>query len=70
MFLNLMIGSTAIFSMKTAGLVWLLVGYLKFNEGKLAATAASPVAEPATVDNGGVLDPGYQPAMAADIRPA
>lgn len=33
MFLNLMIGSTAIFSMKTAGLVWLLVGFLKFNEG-------------------------------------
>ncbi|NLR98576.1 hypothetical protein HGP17_17295 [Rhizobium sp. P38BS-XIX] len=33
LFLNLMIGSTAIFSMKTAGLVWLLVGFLKFNEG-------------------------------------
>ncbi|MFS2152202.1 hypothetical protein [Rhizobium sp. Rhizsp42] len=38
MFLNLMIGSTAIFSMKTAGLGWLLVGFLKFNEGT-AATA-------------------------------
>jgi putative polymerase len=36
LFLNLMIGSTAIFSMKTAGLVWLLVGFLKFNEGSLA----------------------------------
>jgi putative polymerase len=31
-----MIGSTAIFSMKTAGLVWLLVGFLKFNEGTQA----------------------------------
>ncbi|WP_111563081.1 hypothetical protein [Rhizobium sp.] len=36
MFLNLMIGSTAIFSMKTAGLGWLLVGFLKFNEGTTA----------------------------------
>jgi len=36
LFLNLMIGSTAIFSMKTAGLVWLLVGFLKFNEGTQA----------------------------------
>ncbi|MDE1993736.1 MAG: hypothetical protein KGI75_14635 [Rhizobiaceae bacterium] len=36
MFLNLMIGSTAIFSMKTAGLIWLLVGFLKFNEGTQA----------------------------------
>ncbi len=36
MFLNLMIGSTAIFSMKTAGLGWLLVGFLKFNEGTKA----------------------------------
>lgn len=49
MFLNLMIGSTAIFSMKTAGLVWLLVGYLKFNEGRLAKrspAAASSTAVP------------------------
>jgi len=36
LFLNLMIGSTAIFSIKTAGLVWLLVGFLKFNEGTQA----------------------------------
>jgi len=36
MFLNLMIGSTAIFSMKTAGILWLLVGHLKFSEGRLA----------------------------------
>lgn len=41
MFLNLMIGSTAIFSMKTAGLVWLLVGFLKFNEGRRGKTATS-----------------------------
>jgi putative polymerase len=47
MFLNLMIGSTAIFSMKTAGLVWLLVGFLKVNEGARgkpdAAQAAAPI---------------------------
>ncbi|KRB59266.1 hypothetical protein ASE04_26965 [Rhizobium sp. Root708] len=41
MFLNLMIGSTAIFSMKTAGLVWLLVGFLKFNEGSTAGIRVS-----------------------------
>jgi hypothetical protein len=41
MFLNLMIGSTAIFSMKTAGLVWLLVGFLKFNEGTTAGIRGS-----------------------------
>lgn len=41
MFLNLMIGSTAIFSMKTAGIVWLLVGFLKFNEGRLAEKAGT-----------------------------
>ncbi|WP_337268126.1 hypothetical protein [Oryzifoliimicrobium ureilyticus] len=34
MFLNLMIGATSIFSMKTAGLVWLLINFLKFNEGR------------------------------------
>jgi putative polymerase len=44
MFLNLMIGSTAIFSMKTAGLVWLLVGFLKANEGSRQKTAPAPVA--------------------------
>lgn len=33
MFLNLMIGSTAVFSMKTAGLIWLLAGYMKAAEG-------------------------------------
>jgi len=46
MFLNLMIGSTAIFSMKTAGLAWLLVGFLKVNEGKqrAAVAIAAPVA--------------------------
>ncbi|WP_283195753.1 hypothetical protein [Rhizobium sp. AN80A] len=41
MFLNLMIGSTAIFSMKTAGLGWLLVGFLKFNEGATARIRGS-----------------------------
>ena len=41
MFLNLMIGSTAIFSMKTAGLGWLLVGFLKFNEGNTAGIRGS-----------------------------
>jgi hypothetical protein len=41
MFLNLMIGSTAIFSMKTAGLGWLLVGFLKFNEGSTAGIRGS-----------------------------
>jgi putative polymerase len=41
MFLNLMIGSTAIFSMKTAGLVWLLVGFLKVNEGSTAGIRVS-----------------------------
>ncbi|MDM9626889.1 hypothetical protein QTL95_13360 [Rhizobium sp. S152] len=46
MFLNLMIGSTAIFSMKTAGLVWLLVGFLKVNEGATAGIRVStPQAE-------------------------
>lgn len=68
MFLNLMIGSTAIFSMKTAGLVWLLVGYLKFNEGKLAVKAAPEAAEVAVVGTSGPLSPGYQPAMATDSR--
>ena len=29
-FLNMMIGGTAIFSMKIAGLLWLLVGYMRF----------------------------------------
>jgi putative polymerase len=43
MFLNLMIGSTAIFSMKTAGLVWLLVGFLKVNEGVRGKRAAGKV---------------------------
>ncbi|MDM9619541.1 hypothetical protein [Rhizobium sp. S96] len=41
MFLNLMIGSTAIFSMKTAGILWLLVGFLKFNEGSTAGIRVS-----------------------------
>lgn len=41
MFLNLMIGSTAIFSMKTAGILWLLVGFLKFNEGDTAGIRVS-----------------------------
>jgi hypothetical protein len=31
-FLNMMIGGTAIFSMKIAGLLWLLVGYMRFSE--------------------------------------
>lgn len=48
MFLNLMIGSTAIFSMKTAGLVWLLVGFLKVNKGNRQKTAPAPVATPVT----------------------
>ena len=46
MFLNLMIGSTAIFSMKTAGLVWLLVGFLKANEGNQAKIAPVPSQAP------------------------
>jgi putative polymerase len=41
MFLNLMIGSTAIFSMKTAGILWLLVGFLKFDEGIRAGIRVS-----------------------------
>jgi putative polymerase len=46
MFLNLMIGSTAIFSMKTAGILWLLVGFLKVNEGATAGIRVStPQAE-------------------------
>ncbi|NLS01912.1 hypothetical protein HGP14_00815 [Rhizobium sp. P32RR-XVIII] len=44
MFLNLMIGSTAIFSMKTAGLVWLLVGFLKVDEGARGKRAATQTA--------------------------
>ncbi|MFP3543204.1 hypothetical protein SB748_06950 [Rhizobium sp. SIMBA_035] len=47
MFLNLMIGSTAIFSMKTAGVAWLLVGFLKVNER--TRRAAAPAADPAVV---------------------
>ncbi len=43
MFLNLMIGSTAIFSMKTAGILWLLVGHLKFSEGRLAMRSRGAV---------------------------
>jgi hypothetical protein len=70
MFLNLMIGSTAIFSMKTAGLVWLMVGYLKFNEGKLAVKANQPVAETPALAGRETISPGYQPAMATEIRPA
>jgi hypothetical protein len=31
-FLNMMIGGTAIFSMKIAGLLWLLVGFMRFSE--------------------------------------
>jgi hypothetical protein len=31
LFLNMMIGGTAIFSMKIAGLLWLLVGYMRFS---------------------------------------
>ncbi|TCU18316.1 putative polymerase [Rhizobium sullae] len=46
MFLNLMIGSTAIFSMKTAGLVWLLVGFLKVNEGVRGKRAVGKVGTP------------------------
>jgi putative polymerase len=69
MFLNLMIGSTAIFSMKTAGLVWLLVGYMKFNEGKLAVKTNPAVMETLSSVAGAALGPGYQPAIASDARP-
>jgi hypothetical protein len=31
-FLNMMIGGTAVFSMKIAGLLWLLVGHMRFSE--------------------------------------
>ncbi|TCL72030.1 hypothetical protein [Rhizobium sp. BK251] len=51
LFLNMMIGGTAIFSMKIAGLLWLLVGYMRFSEkpraalGHLANVASSKVPE-------------------------
>ena len=32
LFLNMMIGGTAVFSIKIAGLLWLLVGYMRFSE--------------------------------------
>ncbi len=37
MFMNLLIGGTAVFSIKVAGLLWLLVGHLKYQpEGRVA----------------------------------
>lgn len=44
-FMNMMIGGTAIFSIKIAGLLWLLAGYLKFaSRGRIAAeTRLEPV---------------------------
>src|SRR5262249_2251621 len=67
MFLNLMIGSTAIFSMKTAGLVWLLVGFLKFNEGRLAGrqAAATPDRAPAAGTRASLPQPSGQAARHA-----
>ncbi|MBD1548953.1 hypothetical protein HK439_22060 [Labrenzia aggregata] len=39
-FMNMMIGGTAIFSIKIAGLLWLLAGHLKFSRrGRIAADA-------------------------------
>lgn len=38
-FLNMMIGGTAIFSIKVGALIWLLVGYMKFSEGDGKLTA-------------------------------
>lgn len=38
-FLNMMIGGTAIFSIKVGALIWLLVGYMKFSEGEGKLTA-------------------------------
>jgi putative polymerase len=73
MFLNLMIGSTAIFSMKTAGILWLLVGYLKFNEGKLSVKANGTEADghsPEPVHGQsvpGALTPGL-PAAASPVE--
>ncbi|MDI7860620.1 hypothetical protein MRS76_01510 [Rhizobiaceae bacterium n13] len=41
-FMNMMIGGTAIFSIKVAGLLWLLVGHLKFaNAGRTVEARAS-----------------------------
>lgn len=31
-FLNMMIGGTAVFSMKIAGLLWFVVGYMRFHD--------------------------------------
>ena len=46
-FMNMMIGGTAIFSIKIAGLLWLLAGHLKFSRrGRVAADAGL---EPASV---------------------
>ena len=73
MFLNLMIGSTAIFSMKTAGILWLLVGYLKFNEGKLSVKANGTEADghsPEPIHGQsvpGALTPGL-PAAASPVE--
>jgi hypothetical protein len=39
-FLNMMIGGTAIFSIKIAGLLWLLVGYMRVSDRPRAARAA------------------------------
>ncbi|MGO4565766.1 hypothetical protein AB4Z52_12015 [Rhizobium sp. 2YAF20] len=38
-FLNMMIGGTAIFSMKIAGLLWLLVGFMRFSENPRTSEA-------------------------------
>jgi hypothetical protein len=38
-FLNMMIGGTAIFSMKIAGLLWLLVGFMRFSENPRSVQA-------------------------------
>lgn len=40
-FLNMMIGGTAIFSIKIAGLLWLLVGYMRVSDRPRAARAQS-----------------------------
>lgn len=69
MFLNLMIGSTAIFSMKTAGLIWLMVGYLKFNEGKLAIKTVAGANEATVVADSGAPAPAYHPAPAYQPGP-
>lgn len=45
MFMNLMIGGTAVFSIKVAGLLWLLVGHLKYQPGGRLVPSAAETAD-------------------------